>query len=67
MAKRFALLVATVLLAASLLAQVTGTIDRIPPVEALPNLPRLGSMAGAVLLLAWGVVQVHRKARSAGP
>ncbi len=67
MATRFALLVAIVLLAASLLAQVTGTIPRIPPPEAFPTLPRLGSMAGAVLLLVCGLIHVHRKARSAGP
>ena len=67
MATRFALLVGTVLLAASLLAQVTGTIPRIAPPEAFPSLPRLGSMAGAVLLLACGLIHVHRRARGAGP
>ena len=67
MAMKFALLVAIVLLAASLLAQVTGTVPRIPPPEVSPSLPRLGSMAGAVLLLACGLIHVHRKARSAGP
>ena len=67
MATLFALLVGTVLLAASLVAQVTGTIPRIPPSEAFPSLPRLGSIAGAVLLLACGLIQVHRRARGAGP
>jgi hypothetical protein len=66
-ATRFALLVGIVLLAASLLAQVTGTIPRIPPSEAFPSLPRLGSIVGAVLLLACGLIHVHRRARGAGP
>ncbi len=67
MATRFVLLVGIVLLAASLFAQVTGTIPRIPPSEAFPSLPRLGSIAGAVLLLACGLIHVHRRARGAGP